>query len=352
MYIETLSEQEKSILNNYSKVIVWGFPLHTHTHSYIHAMWIKVFNEGFGKDTYWFHDDDFPSSFDYTNSIFITEGYADKNIPIVMSSVYFVHNAIYPEKYLNKNVRLIEIRFNVMEIHDVNNDFKLDDGTHNDLIYLSEETKYEKLYSNKDLHVSKRGNEIKQMNYECIYLYWATDLFPHEFDFDNIPDKQNPVIYYIGSNAISTNLHKFKEICQKNKIQWIQNNPWVSPVSFEENRRLMKLSLLCPDFRSTGTLRDIEEFGLKNGKNHMEIGYLPCRVLKAISYGHLGITDCVHIKNILKEHVVFHDNMEILFQMAISERNNKERIKNAMKHVQEKHTYVHRARDLIRAILQ
>jgi hypothetical protein len=84
----------------------------------------------------------------------------------------------------------------------------------------------------------------------------------------------------------------------------------------------------------------------------MEIGYLPCRVLKAISYGQLGITDCIHIKNILNEHVIYHDNMETLFQMSIHERTNKERIIKAMKYVQERHTYVNRARDLIRAILQ
>ena len=96
--------------------------------------------------TYWFHDDDYPSNFDYNNCLFLTEGYADKNIPILSSSVYFVHFAINPEKYINKNARLIEIRFNLNEIHDCNIDFKLDDGTHN-LINLTPYSKYEKLTS-------------------------------------------------------------------------------------------------------------------------------------------------------------------------------------------------------------
>ena len=149
-YLSLLSETERLELEKIRNVIVWGFPLHTHTHSYIHAMWVKVFKECFNKSVFWFHDNDFPSEkeFDYGGCLFITEGYCDTKIPIVESSVYFVHNAIYPEKYLNKGVRLIEIRFNVMEIHDVNNDFNLEDGTHNDIKYLSEETKYEKLASN------------------------------------------------------------------------------------------------------------------------------------------------------------------------------------------------------------
>jgi hypothetical protein len=193
---------------------------------------------------------------------------------------------------------------------------------------------------------------VKEMNYECIYLYWATDLLPHEFDFDDIQDKQNALLYYVGSPATSSNLVQFRNICQQNGIEWRHIDPWRTPISFEDNRKAMKMSILCPDFRPTGTQRDVEEFGIKNGKNHMEIGYLPCRVLKAISYGHLGLTDCVHIKNILGEHVVYDKNMQVLFNMAIAERNNKERIRAAMKYVQEKHTYVNRARDIIRALMQ
>ena len=197
MYCSHLSEEETSKLNSFDKVIIWGFPLHTHTHSYIHAMWKKVFQEGFDKDTYWFHEKEFPSEFNYGNCLFITEGYADANIPIVESSVYFVHNAIEPTKY--RNARLIDIRFNVNEMRDINYDFKLDDGTHN-LIELSNETKYERLTSNRDLY----KKELTQIDYESIYMYWATDLLPHEFDY-NIQVTHEPIIYYIGSPCITYN---------------------------------------------------------------------------------------------------------------------------------------------------
>ena len=190
------------------------------------------------------------------------------------------------------------------------------------------------------------------MNYECIYLFWATDLLPHEFDFtavNNIPENK---IYYIGSNANSNHAHEFRNVCVSRGIEWIRMDPWNTPISFEENRKLMQKSLLCPDFRPTGTQQDEVGFGKKNGKNHMEIGYLPCRVLKAISYGKIGLTNSIHVKNILKEHVIYNDNMEKLFEEGIREINNHEKILAAMKHVQENHTYFHRARDLIRALLQ
>lgn len=357
MYFETsLNEREKAELNKYKKVIIWGFPLHTHTHSYIHAMWAKVFSTGFGKNTYWFHDGYFPppSQGDiYENCIFITEGYADNNIPINDTSVYFVHNAINPEKYIHKNARLIEIRFNVIEIRDVNNNFNLNDGTHENIIHLSPETKYEKLDSNKDLDIGKRGETITKMNYECIYLYWATDLLPHEFNFEEVSRKNvGSVVNYVGSPGNSINYRIFREVCISRNIVWNHVDPWRTPVSFEKNMELMKQSILCPDFRPIGTIEDVKKYGIKNGKNHLEIGYLPCRVLKAISYGKIGITDSVHVKNILKEHVVYDPNMRTLFEMAISEKSNTEKIISAMKYVQENHTYVQRARDLIRALLQ
>lgn len=353
MYFNTfLNEAEQAALNKIDKVIVWGFPLHTHTHSYIHAMWEKVFKEGFGKETYWFHDEHFPVNFNYNNCLFITEGYADEKIPIASSSIYFVHNAIFPEKYLNKGARLIEIRFNVEEIHDYNNDFTLNDGTHNNIVHLSNTSKYEKLTSNKDLHRNKRGNNIKSMNYECIYLYWATDLLPHEFNYNDIHIEKDPCIYYVGSPVASNNCHHFRQVCESHGIQWRSINPWRTPISFEDNRTLMKKSLLCPDFRPSGTQQDVEEYGVKNGKNHLAIGYLPCRILKAISYGNIGITDSYLIKQILGEHVLYDPDMNTLFVMAMKERKNDDRIRTSMKYVEENHTYLNRARDLIRALMQ
>lgn len=353
IYNHLLSSEEQNCLNKFKKVIIWGFPLHTHTHSYIHAMWYKTFKESFGKDTYWFHDKDFPSEidFDYNNCLFVTEGYADQSIPILKSSCYFVHNAIEPLKYINSGARLIEIRFNVNEIHDVNNDFKLDDGTHN-IINLTQHAKYEMLYSDKDLHKSKRNNKITNMNYECVYLYWGTDLLPHEFNYDDINIQKDNAIYYLGSPSRSYNYPAFKNICEKNGIKWIANNPWVRPLTFEDNKMLMQKSLLCPDFRPIGTDRDIAEFGIKNGKNHLEIGYLPCRVLKAISYGQIGITDSIHVKNILKEHVLYDSNMENLFKISIQKRNDVNMIKKAMDYVRDNHTYVNRVHELIKALVQ
>ena len=349
--MEYFSEEEKEKLKSFNKIIIWGFPLNTHTHSYIHAMWVKAFKY-LGKDTYWFHDSDYSKDFNYENSLFITEGYADANIPILKSCTYFVHFCINPKKYLNVGCRLIEIRFNVDEMHDCNMDFNLNDGSHN-LISLSEETRYEKLVSDKDLNPNKRNNSISLLDYEAIYLHWATDLLPHEFDeMDIEKPKSKNIIHYIGSPHNSRNFNTFIQICRKNRIKIIFSNPWNSPKSFQETKELMQKSVISPDFRPTGTQNDINEYGIKNGKNHLEIGYLPCRVLKTISYGRIGVTDSKRVKEILGEHVIYSDNMRELFNLAMREKDNKEMIKKSMKHVKEHHTYIQRVRDLMRCLIK
>ena len=114
-----MNDSERNIFRSFRQVIIWGFPLHSHTHSYIHGAWVKTFQH-IGIPVHWFHDGSFPELFDYTNTCFITEGWADDNIPIESSSTYFVHIAKDPSKYLDKGARLIEIRYHVIEINDSN----------------------------------------------------------------------------------------------------------------------------------------------------------------------------------------------------------------------------------------
>jgi len=345
-----LNTIDNEALSNIKSVIIWGYPLHTHTLSYVHAAWFKVFSIYFKKDTHWFDDNNYPKDFNYENCMFITEGYCDNNIPVVASSIYFVHDAIHPEKYINKGARLIEIRFNVEEIHDINNNFDLNDGTHLNIINLSSYTKYEKLTSNKDIDSAMRNNIITQMNYECVYLYWATDLLPEEFNYEDIYLNREKEIFWIASPRLTPNYLKFVEICNKNNIKWYTSNPWTNPLPFEVTREYIKKSYLCPDFRPIGEQRDIDRFGIKNGQNHLAIGLIPCRIFKIISYGQLCITDSLAVKKLMGDHVVYDSDMEKLYLMGIKERLNYDKIKSAMKYVQENHTYVNRAIDLIKAI--
>ena len=335
---------------DFNKVIIWGFPLHTHTHSYIHAGWIKAFKH-LGYETNWFHEKDYPNenNFDYNNTLFISEGYADNNIPIINTSIYFVHICINPEKYLGKVKRLIEIRYLVDYIKDCNYNYILDKSK---CIEISKSTYYEKLYNNAGL--AKYNNNPILMDYECIYTCWATDLLPEEIKEKNIELSNNgtceKIIYWCGSYDINSNkeLSKFVNAANEKNIKFVFNNPWNNPLSSECVKDLTMKSFMSPDIRCSGDSNKIK-LG-ETGTCHKSIGYIPCRVLKAISYGLLGITNSRHVYELLDKKVIYNEDEYQLCYDALKQINNKETlkdlIKEQMKIVRENHTYINRINDL------
>ena len=344
-----LSEQERATLGQFEKVIVWGYPLHTHTQSYVHAMWEKVFR-ALGKPTYWFHDGQYedPAKFSYKNCIFIAEGYQEEKIPLEASSVYFVNFCIYPQKYLRSGARLIEIRMKVNEFHDTNNDWNLQDGTHS-LLNLSEDVLYESLTSNVGIAPELRG-KVLNMNYEAIYMQWPSDLLPWEIKLEDAEKERKQVVHYVGTPYGNVRLEAFKKIITEKGIEFIHHNPWEKPVGFEEAKLMVQESILAPDFRPEGSQQDREKYGIMNGKNHLAIGWVPCRLFKNISYGHLPLTDSPHAAELLGDAVVFEKDIGRLVEKGLEAQKDIARKHRAMKMVAERHTYLQRARDMIRAL--
>jgi len=328
----------------FSKIIIWGYPLHTHTHSYIHYGWYKGFKH-LGYNTFWFNDNNFPLEFDYENCLFISEGFADNNIPIVKTSTYFIHIAINPEKYINKVKRFIEIRYLVDNIIDFNYNYVLDKTT---CVKISDCTYYKKLYDNGDLAKSHANPQL--MEYECIYTCWATDLLPNEIIESNINvAKENKIYWFGSSNQHNTyEIKKFYDECIKNSIEFIDNNPWTNPIPFNKVQHLTMISYMSPDFRSSG---DITKIALgETGTCHKQIGYIACRVFKAISYGCLGITNSKHTYELLEKTPIYNDDESQLFYDAQSQLNNIELIVKQMNIVREKHTYINRINDLLKVL--
>jgi hypothetical protein len=328
----------------FSKVVIWGFPLHTHTHSYIHYGWVKGFKH-LGYDTYWFDDNNVPSYFDFNNCLFITEGYADSNIPIVKSSIYFVHIARNPEKYIGKVKRFIEIRYLVDSIKDVNYNYTMDKSK---CLKLSDCTYYQKLYDNGG--IANFHDSPVNMEYECIYTCWATDLLPSEILEENIYKPKDKKIYWFGSahQNNTKEIAMFYEECIKNGIDFVSNNPWNNPLAFDVVQEYTMKSFMSPDFRSTG---DPNKIALgETGTCHKQIGYIACRLLKSISYGHLGITNSRHAYELLENKVIYNDDERQLFYDAIAQLNNYDLIKEQMRIVREKHTFLNRIEDLLNVL--
>lgn len=327
------------------KVIIWGYPLHSHTHSYVHYGWYKGFKH-LGYETYWFDDKhNIPAQFDFTDCLFITEGYADDNIPLHPSNIYFVHVGRNPYKYLRIGARFIDIRYNVTDINDCNYQYNLADK---ELEEVSKVTFYEKDASTLDLNPQfQKGNLVM---YEAAYMCWATDLLPDEINFNDrfILPENPPVTYFLGSigEGNKQELNKMIKGCEKNNIKCILNNPWVNPLDFETAKTLVQKSIIAPDIRGSGDPNKPNE----TGTQHKRIGYIPCRLFKNISYGKLGASNCKRLYDLFGNMILFEEDEEKLVQLCLDKANDKEYILKQMEWVRNNHTYLNRIQDLLTII--
>lgn len=309
------------------KIIIWGYPLHSHTHSYIHASFYKTF-KFLGYDTYWFDDNNYPEDFDWNDCVFWTEGYAEKNIPLNKTSTYFVHLGVNPKKYLGKVKKFIDVRplQNSMDndhydfILDFNSCEKLDDGV-----------LYDKNFT----------------EYDILYLAWATDLLPHEIDFEWVNVERDNKYYFIGSisngspNKYGNDFSNYKLIeefikcCINDGIPYEIYNPWSNPVSFDQNRLLTQRSIVSPDFRNP---------------TQKKWGYIACRLFKSISYGHIGATNSLKNASFVDDSILYDDSITDLYHKVMSRRNDKETILHQMNIVKNNHTYVNRINGVMKLL--
>ena len=319
------------------KVIIWGYPLHTHTHSYIHEAFYKGFLS-MGYETYWFHDGDHPVDFDYSNSIFWTEGFADSKIPLNSTSTYFVHVCPSPKKYLDAGVKkFIDVRYNHVWHKDHVYEYTLD------------KSKVEKIGPSCYFQKANTGNvDVKNEyfdytigDYDKLYITWAANYLPDEFNFDDIRHPRKNIINFCGvltSGGRCENLSQFKPFIDeslKNGIGFHQNDPFSNPLSNEEVIRRTKESILGVDIR---------------GPEHIRNGYVPCRVFKSISWGHLGMTNSEEVYNELDGHCLFERDTAKLFYSSMDKKDDLKFIRECMKYVRANHTYINRIQSIMNLI--
>lgn len=319
------------------KIIIWGYPLHSHTHSYIHAAFYKAF-KSLDYETYWFHDKNYPKDFDWNDCVFWTEGFADKNIPLNKTSTYFVHVCPDPAKYINAGVKkFIDVRYNHLWHKDHVYEYKLDKSKVEKVgpcCYLSER-------KNRRVQVLNDYHKYWIEDYDKFYVTWATNYLPSEFDFEDIKYPRENKIYFSG-NISSTgrceNYSTFKPFiyeCQKNGIEFIHNDPFSNPLDENEVIERTKKSILGVDIR---------------GPEHIKNGYVPCRVFKSISWGHLGITNSYEVYNELEGNCLYSKDTAQMFYDSMNKKNDFDFIKKSMKYVKENHTYVNRIQSIMKLL--
>jgi hypothetical protein len=297
-------------MNKYSpkRIFVWGHRSNGHTHGYVHYGYYKAFQH-LGFETYWVDDNPVADPEYYKDSLFLTEGQVDRNIPLDKSNVYILHHC-ENKKYIEAGCRFLEL------------------GNYLKFCETGEGRNHpnNKIVKIKDLCFYDDVAPI-------LYQTWATDLLPHEIKIEDacIYNSTLEKVHFIGCRWEENEapIQEFMKACRDNNKTFEHH----FRVSFENDRTLERASYICPDFR---------------GKWHIECGYIPCRIFKGLSYGKIVGTNSPHVSKMFPEYVACSENNYDLFRACEEKYRDTplKKIQEAMLFVRDNHTYINRINNI------
>ena len=294
------------------RFVIWGYPLNTHTHSYIHYGFFKALQH-LGYDVRWF--DDIKTEENFDNCIFISESNCSKNIPINKSSKYFIHN-ICDGFTLQNKIEHSEI-YNLLVYHEEYN-FPDNLQSLDDYSWYDPETKN-------------------------IMIMWGTDLLPKEID--NIQpvlyDQSKSDINFIGTIQGENSIN-FAHICADRGKNFYNLGGYTGS-SQNDNSQFYNNSESINSLRKSYLSFDIRE------EQHLRNGYVPCRVFKNISYGMWTGSNSPKIKKFFDGHLTINDNLSQLYDNLVSDYSfcTEKKIRNSMNYISNNHTYLNRVQSLL-----
>ncbi len=128
-----------------------------------------------------------------------------------------------------------------------------------------------------------------------------------------------------GTFGNENEINPFKHTAIAEGCSWYYHGP--GSTSFDQNKELIQRSFLAPTI---------------TGKWQTEVGYIPCRIFKNSSYGHLMLTNSKACFDLLDGLGVYSLSTHDLFYKGREQAGNKDLIRSAMKLIKEKHTFINR----------
>lgn len=297
------------------KVVIWGYPPHTHTHSYIHLGFAKAFSS-LDYDVVWYDDDEEYSDENLSDSIIISEINCCRHLPIDKSSKYFIHNI--QDDFIPQTKFDFDNVYNLLVYHE---GYRWDDTI----------TKIDD-YSWYD---SKSKTSV---------IMWATDLLPDEIDEQDavIYDDSKPDVNYVGSLSIDYR-RRLVGLVQKNNKQFKNYGGYSglrsskTPTGFIDDRdsiELIKQSYLNFDLRP---------------QQHLDNGYIPCRVFKTMSYGCWVGTNSEKISSFLGNRLTVESELSSLYSKTEEDSKNatSDILIDNKNYIRDNHTYINRVNSLL-----
>lgn len=285
------------------KFVVWGLPLHTHTHSYVHHAFARA-SHSMGIETHWVENSKESNSILSDGTVVICCGVADNFLELRSGVRYVLHNSSREDLRLSKHINLQVYTTDVFS------------------------RKTEKLESELTFWENKT---------KTLFQPWATDLLPQEIEAIGPRDfVETNDIFWVGTvnhgeQGNFDELLKYSILCEKNR----QSFKHTQYVSVEENIRIMRNSRHTPAIQ---------------GAWQVEKGYAPCRVFKNISYGCWTETNSKTVAELLG--LDFHESIESLYTTSECKHTqySKSEIREKMNLVADRHTYINRLKSIFHTL--
>lgn len=291
------------------KFIAFGCKAKSSTHSYIHYAYQKAF-ESLGWESHWVDNND-TENIDFSNSLILTLGGWDQNIPLRKDCKYILHNCNM-DKYRSvvDNAIVLQVFTKDVFTRDVE---KIDDC----------------IYYQKD----------KNFGAPVIYQPWATDLLPNEIEEKkNLNFGTDKKVLWVGSiwnsagQGNTEEISKLKLALEKRGLEFDRVE-----TDYHNNKEIINKSFISPSLQ---------------GEWQCDVGYIPCRIFKNISYGEFGITNSKWVNELFKEQLVFDEDIDKMIEKALLKRESitLEEINSQIRLVKEKHTYINRIENILKVI--
>ena len=275
--------------------VVWGYRNSHNTYRHIQDAFFRTL-QYMGRKVRWINEDD---GGDFEKIIFISQNNAAYNMPVRADALYMIHNFIggnasVEEKFKNSNV----LTFGV----------KTDQGA------------------------------ISDQEPRILEMYWASDQTPDEIQRNKagarVLNTDSRVFNWVGSvwgtsQGNMDEIREFKNQCHRNEMAFNE----YTDVSIEENVRLIRESRFAPAIV---------------GRWQRDVGFIPCRIFKNISYGQFGVTNSKRVNDFFGGRLILTDMQNMLLEghrrLAQTSINQ---LYDLMDYVAKEHTYVNRIEALL-----
>lgn len=299
----------------FKKIVIWGYPPDTHTHSYIHLGFAKAFSH-LDYDVVWYDDISEYSNEDISDSIVISEINCCKHMPINKSSKYFIHNIADDFKHQSK--------FEGENIYNL-------------LVYHENYNWNDSVVDNKDF--SWFDSKTK-----TLVLMWATDLLPNEIDDtpEILYDSNKKYVNYIGTLSSEHSKEFIDAVSANNKI-FKNYGGYTGERSLETTSGFATVDELIELTQNSYLNFDIRP------NCHLENGYVPCRIFKTMSYGCWLGSNSIKLNKFFEGRITIDSDFKTLYSKTEqdSKKATLELLKDNKNFVKINHTYLNRVKSIL-----